>query len=158
MTHCTRRSRARAGHQTVAGPVTSTCLRDRWGRVEARQTALGEALVMRRRTRVRFPPPPPTQPTQGCWRKAGPLVGEKAGATADSGGPGLAAFASRPLCCRRVGVALRTRVTCSLTPPLRAPPPPPLECHAATRVGAVVLTSVRVDDSRRCWRTMSRSP
>src|SRR3954447_21395428 len=59
MTHCARRSRARAGHQTVTGPVTSTCLHDRWGRVEATQTALGEALVMRRRTRVRFPPPPP---------------------------------------------------------------------------------------------------
>src|SRR4051812_33778552 len=59
MTHCTRRSRERAGHQTVTGPVTPTCLHDRWGRVEATRTALGEALVMRRRTRVRFPPPPP---------------------------------------------------------------------------------------------------
>src|SRR3954469_20441798 len=58
MTHCARRSRARVGHQTVTGPVTPTCLHDRWGRVEATQTALGEALVMRRRTRVRFPPPP----------------------------------------------------------------------------------------------------
>src|SRR6476660_8123055 len=68
MTHCTRRSRERAGHQTVTGPVTPTCLHDRWGRVEATQTALGEALVMRRRTRVRFPPPPPTP---GSWRNAG---------------------------------------------------------------------------------------
>src|SRR3954471_13734846 len=59
MTHCTLRSRERAGHQTVTGPVTPTCLHDRWGRVEATQSALGEALVMRRRTRVRFPPPPP---------------------------------------------------------------------------------------------------
>src|SRR6476659_2730774 len=59
MTHCVRRSRAFAGHRTVTGPVTPTCLHDRWGRVEAVQTALGEALVMRRRTRVRFPPPPP---------------------------------------------------------------------------------------------------
>src|SRR3954469_21455860 len=59
MTHCARRSRARVGHQTVTGPVTPTCLHDRWGRVEATRTALGEALVMRRRTRVRFPPPPP---------------------------------------------------------------------------------------------------
>src|SRR3954453_15115567 len=59
MTHCARRSRARVGHPTVTGPVTSTCLHDRRGRVEATQTALGEALVMRRRTRVRFPPPPP---------------------------------------------------------------------------------------------------
>jgi hypothetical protein len=59
MTHCACRSRARAGHQTVTGPVTSTCLHDRRGRAEATQTALGEALVMHRRTRVRFPPPPP---------------------------------------------------------------------------------------------------
>src|SRR3954463_11857119 len=59
MTHCTLRSRERAGHQTVTGPVTPTCLHDRWGRAEATRTALGEALVMRRRTRVRFPPPPP---------------------------------------------------------------------------------------------------
>src|SRR4029453_9148721 len=77
MTHCTRRSRARAGHQTVTGPVTPTCLHDWWGRVEATQTALGEALVMRRRTRVRFPPPPP--PPLGCWRKSGTLVGEEPG-------------------------------------------------------------------------------
>src|SRR5215203_4052000 len=59
MTHCARRSRTRAGHQTATGPVTPTCLHDRWGRAEATRTALGEALVVRRRTRVRFPPPPP---------------------------------------------------------------------------------------------------
>src|SRR3954465_4127395 len=59
MTHCARRSRARVGHPTVTGPVTPTCPQDRWGRAEAVRTALGEALVMRRRTRVRFPPPPP---------------------------------------------------------------------------------------------------
>src|SRR4051794_372911 len=84
MTHCARRSRARVGHQTVTGPVTPTCLHDRWGRVEARQTALGEALVMRRRTRVRFPPPPPRglgEMPGSSWRKAG--------ATANSGGPGF---------------------------------------------------------------------
>src|SRR4029453_6233680 len=114
MPPCTCRSRARAGHRTATGPVTPTCLHDRRGRVEATQTPLGEALGMRRRTRVRFPPLPP--PTPGGWRKAGPVVGEKAGATADSGGPGLAAFASRPLCRRWVGVELRARVTCSLPP------------------------------------------
>jgi hypothetical protein len=70
MTHCTCRSRARAGHQTVTGPVTPTCLHDRWGRVEATRTALGEALVMRRRTRVRFPPPPPGGPGE----MPGPLL------------------------------------------------------------------------------------
>src|SRR3954470_10772711 len=59
MTHCTYRSRVRVGHQTATGPVTPTCSWDRWGRAETERTALGEALVMRRRTRVRFPPPPP---------------------------------------------------------------------------------------------------
>src|SRR3954462_5042486 len=88
MTHCARRSRARAGHRTVTGPVTSTCLHDRWGRVEATQTALGEALVMRRRTRVRFPPPPP----RWSWRNAGTRLGETAGAAADSGGPVLSSL------------------------------------------------------------------
>src|SRR5881227_4483934 len=73
MTHCTCRSRVRAGHQTVTGPVTPTRSRDRWGRAETQRTALGEALVIRRRTRVRFPPPPPTK---GCWRNASPQVGE----------------------------------------------------------------------------------
>src|SRR3954452_2259853 len=58
MTHCTYRSRVRAGHQTAAGPVTPTCSRDRWGRAETQRTALGEALIVLRRTRVRFPPPP----------------------------------------------------------------------------------------------------
>src|SRR3954454_2559624 len=61
MTHCTHRSRVRAGHLTATGPVTPTCSWDRWGRAETERTALGEALVLRRRTRVRFPPPPPTQ-------------------------------------------------------------------------------------------------
>jgi hypothetical protein len=72
MTHCACRSRARAGHQTVTGPVTSTCLHDRRGRAEATQTALGEALVMHRRTRVRFPPPPPRgagEKPAPSWRK-----------------------------------------------------------------------------------------
>src|SRR3954451_25025742 len=59
MTHCTYRSRVRAGHQTVTGPVTPTCSWDRWGRAETQRTALGEALIVLRRTRVRFPPPPP---------------------------------------------------------------------------------------------------
>src|SRR3954468_4090310 len=59
MTHCTYRSRVRVGHQTATGPVTPTCSWDRWGRAETERTALGEALVLRRRTRVRFPPPPP---------------------------------------------------------------------------------------------------
>src|SRR5436305_14447307 len=59
MTHRARRSRARTGHRTATGPVTPTRPRDRWGRAEAKWTALGEALVLRRRTRVRFPPPPP---------------------------------------------------------------------------------------------------
>src|SRR3954452_21859885 len=68
MTHRARRSRARQGHRTATGPVTPTCSWDRWGRAETERTALGEALVMRRRTRVRFPPPPPPQ---GSWRNAG---------------------------------------------------------------------------------------
>jgi hypothetical protein len=59
MTHCACRSRARTGHLTATGPVTPTCSHDRWGRAEAVRTALGEALALRRRTRVRFPPPPP---------------------------------------------------------------------------------------------------
>src|SRR3954452_7866088 len=84
MTHRACRSRARTGQLTATGPVTSTCLHDRWGRVEATQTALGEALAIRRRTRVRFPPPPPTKGSwrnarTPCWRK-GPV------AAADSGG------------------------------------------------------------------------
>src|SRR5215213_8628538 len=87
MTHYAYRSRVRVGHQTATGPVTSTCLHDRQGRAEATQTALGEALVMRRRTRVRFPPPPPTHP--GVLAKSQPPSWRKAGATADSGGPGF---------------------------------------------------------------------
>src|SRR4051812_28734410 len=85
MTHCTYRSRVRVGHQTATGPVTPTCSWDRWGRAETERTALGEALVMRRRTRVRFPPPPPP----GSWRDARPTVGEEPVATAESGGNGL---------------------------------------------------------------------
>ena len=84
MTHCACRSRARTGHPTATGPATPTCSHERWGRVEAPRTALGEALVMRRRTRVRFPPPPPRSPGEmpgSSWRKAG--------ATANSGGPGF---------------------------------------------------------------------
>src|SRR3954471_24720764 len=84
MTHCTYRSRVRVGHQTATGPVTPTCSWDRWGRAETERTALGEALVMRRRTRVRFPPPPPRglgEMPGSSWRKAG--------ATANSGGPGF---------------------------------------------------------------------
>src|SRR3954471_722755 len=59
MTHRACRSRARTGHLTATGPVPPTRSRDRWGRAETQRTALGEALVIRRRTRVRFPPPPP---------------------------------------------------------------------------------------------------
>jgi hypothetical protein len=78
MTHCAHRLRVRAGHLTATGPVTPACSHDRWGRAEAARTALGEALVMRRRTRVRFPPPPP----RGSPRKAGfvspnPVIEEK---------------------------------------------------------------------------------
>src|SRR4051794_23850504 len=64
MTHRARRSRARSGHRTATGPVTPTRSHDRWGRAEATRTALGEALVLRRRTRVRFPPPPPRGPPE----------------------------------------------------------------------------------------------
>src|SRR5690349_21453333 len=67
MTHRARRSRARSGHRTATGPVTPTRSHERWGRVETERTALGEALVVRRRTRVRFPPPP----LRGSWRNAG---------------------------------------------------------------------------------------
>src|SRR4051812_45046181 len=84
MTHCAYRSRARVGHPTATGPATPTRSHERWGRVEATRTALGEALVMRRRTRVRFPPPPP----QGLGEMPGSSW-RKAGATADSGGPGF---------------------------------------------------------------------
>src|SRR3954447_15932580 len=84
MTHRACRSRARTGHRTATGPVTPTCSWDRWGRAETERTALGEALVMRRRTRVRFPPPPLWglgEMPGSSWRKAG--------ATANSGGPGF---------------------------------------------------------------------
>src|SRR3954447_115050 len=62
MAHRADRSRICTGHPTATGPVTPTCSWDRWGRAETERTALGEALVLRRRTRVRFPPPPPTHP------------------------------------------------------------------------------------------------
>src|SRR3954453_20284470 len=67
MTHRACRPRTRTGHLTAAGPVTRTRSRDRWGRVETERTALGEALVMRRRTQVRFPQPP----RRGSPRKPG---------------------------------------------------------------------------------------
>src|SRR5919112_1356136 len=86
MTHCTHRSRMRAGHLTATGPVTPTCSWDRWGRAETQRTALGEALIVLRRTRVRFPPPPHN--TEGSWRRAGTLVGEVPGATAEAVAPG----------------------------------------------------------------------
>ena len=75
MTHCTHRSRVRVGHQTATGPVTPTCSWDRWGRAETERTALGEALVLRRRTRVRFPPPPhPSSTRVGPGQPTGPHV------------------------------------------------------------------------------------
>src|SRR4051794_38054657 len=73
MTHRACRSRARTGHLTATGPVTPTRSRDRWGRAETQRTALGEALVIRRRTRVRFPPPPP----RGLGEMPGPLLAKK---------------------------------------------------------------------------------
>src|SRR3954452_17354568 len=84
MTHCAYRSRVRAGQPTATGPATPTRSHERWGRVEATRTALGEALIVLRRTRVRFPPPPPRglgEMPGSSWRKAG--------ATANSGGPGF---------------------------------------------------------------------
>src|SRR3954452_12513719 len=75
MTHRACRSRARTGHLTATGPVTPTRSRDRWGRAEAQRTALGEALVLRRRTRVRFPPPPPL----GLGEMPGPLLAKSQG-------------------------------------------------------------------------------
>src|SRR6185437_16715723 len=56
--HLGDRSRVTEGHLTAAGPVTPACSEDRWGRVETPRAAPGEALSNRRRTRVRFPPPP----------------------------------------------------------------------------------------------------
>src|ERR687885_630111 len=70
MTHRACRPRTRTGHLTAAGPVTPTRSRERWGRAETERTALGEALVLRRRTRVRFPPPPPAT-RAGCHRDGG---------------------------------------------------------------------------------------
>src|SRR3954463_7857649 len=40
------------------GLSLTTCVHDRRGRVETPHTAPGEVLLKRRRTRVRFPPPP----------------------------------------------------------------------------------------------------
>jgi hypothetical protein len=117
MTHCTCRSRARAGHPTATGPVTSTCSHDRRGRAEATRTALGEALVMRRRTRVRFPPPPPTHhPTRGLRTSCGAL--RRTTNRPGPQGPGRS-------CCRAVISRPDVGVTGSYqelpTPP--APPP-----------------------------------
>src|ERR671932_532919 len=93
MTHRARRSRARTGHRTATGPVTPTCSRDRWGRAETERTALGEALVMRRRTRVRFPPPPPTpvpprraRPANRALRASPPPLATPPLTTSGSGG------------------------------------------------------------------------
>src|SRR5215218_8026823 len=93
MTHRTHRLRVRAGHLTATGPVTPTRSHERWGRAEAARTALGEALVIHRRTRVRFPPPPhwgAGESRNPSWRK-GP------GAAADSGGPGPFPVVRRPM-------------------------------------------------------------
>src|SRR3954447_6717610 len=94
MTHRACRSRARTGQLTATGPVTSTCLHDRWGRVEATQTALGEALAIRRRTRVRFPPPPPTAMSRDTVHRClatsftlGPVVGSPG--SGRGSGPGV---------------------------------------------------------------------
>src|SRR4051794_7135454 len=96
MTHCAYRSRARVGHHTATGPATPTRSHERWGRVEATRTALGEALVMRRRTRVRFPPPPHNTPTPGSWRHARPLVGEKPGPPRTAVAPASSSVAPPP--------------------------------------------------------------
>jgi hypothetical protein len=104
MTHCARRSRARVGHQTATGPVTPTRSHERWGRAETARTALGEALVMHRRTRVRFPPPPPTN--HGVLAKSREPSWRKVGVTADSGGPGLSSLRSLQSCSRPAGVRL----------------------------------------------------
>src|SRR3954462_15376932 len=85
MTHCTYRSRVRVGHQTATGPVTPTCSWDRWGRAETERTALGEALVMRRRTRVRFPPPPP----RGLGETPCPLLAKSRGPPRTAVAPAL---------------------------------------------------------------------
>src|SRR6185437_8484147 len=68
--HLGDRSRITEGHLTATGPVTPACSEDRWGRVETSRAAPGEALSNRRRTRVRFPPPPRT-----AWRP--PARGER---------------------------------------------------------------------------------
>src|SRR3954454_13638870 len=138
MTHCTYRSRVRAGHQTVTGPVTPTCSWDRWGRAETQRTALGEALIVLRRTRVRFPPPPPRgvgEMPAHCWRKAG--------ATADSGGPGFSLS------------------TGTLWPPRRVPggaDTPPLPCTTglscrpgATRVRGTSIGGLEAPRGSAFW-------
>src|SRR5215213_3937017 len=106
MTHCAYRSRVGVGHPTATGPVTSTCLHDRWGRAEATQTALGEALVLRRRTRVRFPPPPPTH--KGSPRKAGFRLHESGAREESAGEP-----PAQPCRARWVDRALHVSVTAS---------------------------------------------
>ena len=93
MTHCAYRSRVRVGHQTATGPATPTRSHERWGRVEATRTALGEALVMHRRTRVRFPPPPP----RGLRRLCGdPSQNDEPPRTGTSGAVLLSSGISRP--------------------------------------------------------------
>ena len=53
----------------MAGPVVATCVDDREGRVGTPRTAPGEDLLKRRRTRVRFPPPPhDTIERKGTWK------------------------------------------------------------------------------------------
>src|SRR3954471_13144897 len=95
MTHCAHRLRVRAGHLTATGPVTPTCSHDRWGRAEAARTALGEALVMRRRTRVRFPPPP----RRGAGEKPAPELAKRPGPPRTAVAPAFVVF--RPMLSRR---------------------------------------------------------
>jgi hypothetical protein len=79
VTYRPRRSRAWTGQLTATGPVTPACVQDRWGRVAARHTAPGEALLRRRRTRVRFPPPPPSwKPVLLAIRPAARAFGRQA--------------------------------------------------------------------------------
>src|SRR3954464_674828 len=104
MTHRACRSRARTGHLTATGPVPPTRSRDRWGRAETQRTALGEALVIRRRTRVRFPPPPPW----GFPRKPGIYFPK----------PGLEEPAARPRGARSDDRAPRASWVCLTVSPL----------------------------------------
>src|ERR671921_310204 len=123
MTHFTHRSRVRAGHPTATGPVAPTCSWDRWGRAEAQRTALGEALVMRRRTRVRFPPPPPLSAGESRH-----LVGE------EGRRPLLTAVvAGPPHLARKSGQRADAPVPRSLCPVVR------LGCGTGSAAAAVVL-------------------